>query len=339
VLFARLDNAGDVLMTGPAVRAVARTASRVTMLCGPAGRDAARLLPGVDLVEAFDAPWVSYDPPPVSHVGIQQLVERVRDLSVDQAFIATSFHQSPLPLALLLRLGGVPIIAATSDDYPGSLLDVRHRAGAAMHEVERSLSLVATLGYFLAPDDDRQLRVRGPLPEWRPFDEPYVVVHPAASVPARGIDPALGRDVVERLVDAGWRVVVTGGVGDTGIAREVAGVFRSQVADLSGRTDLAQLAGVLRGADALVAGNTGPAHLAAAVGTPVVSVFAPVVSFAQWRPWGVPVARLGDHDVPCAGCRSRVCPYETQPCTSHIRAEQVVDAVARVARPARERVP
>ena len=50
VLVARQDNAGDVLLAGPAVRAVAAGAERVTLLCGPAGAEAARLLPGVDEV-------------------------------------------------------------------------------------------------------------------------------------------------------------------------------------------------------------------------------------------------------------------------------------------------
>ena len=64
--------------------------------------------------------------------------------------------------------------------------------------------------------------------------------------------------------------------------------------DLGGRTDLAGLAAVLAGAGCVVVGNTGPAHLAAAVGTPVVSLFAPTVPFGQWGPYRVPAVRLGD---------------------------------------------
>jgi ADP-heptose:LPS heptosyltransferase len=335
VLIARLDNAGDVLLTGPAVRAVARSARRVTFLCGPSGRAAADLLPGVDEIETFDAPWVSYDPPPVSHAAVDHLVARVRRLDVDQAFILTSFHQSPLPLALLLRLAGVPTIAATSEDYPGSLLDVRHRDDASLHEVERSLSLVATLGYQLASNDKPRIRLRGPLPDRRPFDRPYVVVHPAASVPARGIESRLAAATVDSLVEAGWAVAVTGAASEAAITSIVAGRPRPDVVDLTGATDLATLAGVLRGADAIVVGNTGPAHLAAAVGTPVVSVYAPVVPFQKWHPWQVRFEQLGDQGVACAGCRARVCPFAGQPCTSDIRPEHVVDAVVRLAsRPA-----
>ena len=63
---------------------------------------------------------------------------------------------------------------------------------------------------------------------------------------------------------------------------------------------MAELAGVLSGASAVVVGNTGPAHLAAAVGTPVVSIFAPVVPLERWRPWGVPSVVLGDQLAECA---------------------------------------
>ena len=80
--------------------------------------------------------------------------------------------------------------------------------------------------------------------------------------------------------------------------------------DLGGRTDLATLAGVLAGADAVVVGNTGPAHLAAAVGTPVVSLFAPVVPARKWAPYQVPHVLLGDQQAPAAtpGRGSAPCP-------------------------------
>ncbi len=64
-LVVRLDNAGDVLLAGPAVRAVAAHCDRVTVLAGPRGAAAARLLPGADDVLTWRAPWVDLDPPPV----------------------------------------------------------------------------------------------------------------------------------------------------------------------------------------------------------------------------------------------------------------------------------
>jgi ADP-heptose:LPS heptosyltransferase len=299
----------------------------VTYLCRPAGRAAAELLPGVSDIVTFDAPWIAADPDPVSPALIFALTARLGPLALDQAVVFTSFHQSPLPLALLLRLAGVGQVAATSVDYPGSLLDFRHLVPDDIHEVERNLSLVAALGHVLPESDDGRLGIRraaGARADLPP--RPYVVIHPGASTPARALPPTLVNQAVEALVAAGHTVVVTGG------PRERDGVKAGEgVVDLTGGTDLAALADILAAADAVVVGNTGPAHLAAAVGTPVVSIYPPTVPAVRWRPWRVPHLLLGNQAVPCAGCRTRVCPRPGQPCTAGVTAADVVAAVGRLA--------
>jgi ADP-heptose:LPS heptosyltransferase len=370
VLVARQDSAGDVLLAGPAVRAVAAGAGRVTLLCGPRGREAAALLPGVDQVLVRHAAWIDATPAPVTRASGEALVDALARLGVDQALVLTSFHQSPLPLALLLRMAGVPTIAAISVDYPGSLLDVRHLVDDDLHEVERSLSLAATLGYRLPEGDDGRLAVRRPRaaePSPGGGEGGYVVVHPGVSAPARAWSPDRHAALVDALVAAGRRVVVTGGETERALTVLVAGarvpegsgepqggapVGRAEgsgeprggapvdrarpVTDLGGRLDLAGLAEVLAGADALVVGNTGPAHLAAAVGTPVVSLFAPVVPAVRWRPWKVPHLLLGDQRAACAGTRARTCPVPGHPCLDGVPVAEVVAAVERLA-PARAR--
>ncbi|MEY7981568.1 glycosyltransferase family 9 protein, partial [Streptomyces pilosus] len=104
-------------------------------------------------------------------------------------------------------------------------------------------------------------------------------------------------------------------------------VAGGRAVDLGGRTGAAELAGVLAGADCVVTGNTGPAHLAAAVGTPVVSLFSPVVPAERWRPYGVPCVLLGDQRAPCAGTRARQCPVPGHPCLEEVTACDVVAAV------------
>lgn len=328
VLAVRLDNAGDVLLAGPAVRAIAAGADQVTLLCGPRGRRAGELLPGVDRVVEYRAEWIDPEPPLVDRARTLALVDRLAGLAVTQAVVFTSFHQSPLPSALLLRLAGVPVIAAISDDYPGSLLDIRHRVGDGVHEVERALSLSAALGYRLPPGDSGRLAVIRPA-AGKPNPAGagrYVAVHPGASVPARAWAPERYALLVDALLAAGWRVAVTGGPAEAGLTAQVAGPRRPGVVDLGGRTSLAQLAEVLAGADAVVAGNTGPAHLAAAVSTPVVSLFAPTVPPSRWRPWGVPHALLGAHGIACAGCRAVACPIPGHPCLD-VDAAEVLGAL------------
>jgi ADP-heptose:LPS heptosyltransferase len=339
VLVVRLDSEGDVLLAGPAVRAVAAGAGRVALLCGPRGRQAAKVLPGVDDVRVFRAPWIDPEPPPVDPVETAELVAELAGRGFDEALVLTSFHQSPLPTALLLRLAGVPRIAAVSDDYPGSLLDVRHRVGDRLHEVERGLSLAAALGYELPPGDDGHLAVeRTALGSQSPFEDAYVVVHPGASVPARAWSAEKHAALVELLVERGRRVAVTGGPHERALTAFVAGAPRREVVDLGARTSFPELAEVLAGADAVVVGNTGPAHLAAAVGTPVVSLYAPTVPAVRWRPWGVAHVLLGDQEAECAGSRARVCPVPGHPCLEGIAVEDVAAAVAELA-PARAEVP
>ncbi|WP_310741247.1 glycosyltransferase family 9 protein [Microbispora sp. H10670] len=326
-LVVRPDNAGDVLLAGPAVRAVAAGAREVVMLAGPYGRAAAELLPGVGRVLEWRAPWIDPDRMPVTSEHAARLVDQVRAVGPDLAVIFTSFHQSALPTALLLRLAGVPRIAAISEDYPGSLLDVRHIVDESVDvpEPERMLGLARAAGFVLPPGDDGRLAVRGPLPDVAHLTGPpgYVVVHPGTTAQARAWPVERWAEAVEALLAAGERVVVTGSPGERALTAIVSG----PAADLGGATTFAELAAVLAGASVVVAANTGPAHLAAAVGTPVVSLFAPVVPAARWAPYGVPSVLLGDQDAPCRGSRARLCPVPGHPCLSAVSGAQVVDAV------------
>jgi len=326
-LVVRLDNAGDVLLAGPAVRAVAAGSSRVTVLAGPAGAAAARLLPGVDDVVEWPCPWILGDPGPATRSDVEELVELLAARRVDRALVLTSFHQSPLPTALLLRMAGIGWVGAISIDYPGSLLDLRHGVEEMVPEAERALSLARASGFSLPPGDDGRLAVRRPLPDVAHLlpAEPFVVVHPGSSVPARAWPAEHHAEAVRLLVEHGWRVVVTGAPSERGLTAHVAGT--SGAADLGGRTTLAELAGVLDAAATVVVGNTGPAHLAAAVGTPVVSLFAPTVPAVKWSPYRVPTVLLGDQDAVCRDTRVTRCPFEGHPCLASVTPRAVLRAV------------
>ncbi|GGU17520.1 glycosyltransferase family 9 protein [Lentzea flava] len=319
-LIARLDSDGDVLLSGPAVRAAA-TAGEVVFLCGPGGVQAAEMLPGVTRIIEWECPWIANPAPDVRPFDIEAMTALLHGVRADVALILTSFHQSPLPLALVLRLAGVPKIVARSVDYPGSLLDVRLRDDPDIPEAERALEVARAAGF---PASDSSLAVVEP-PK-TPLSRPYVVVHPGATAPARTWSPDRWAKAVVALTAAGYRVVVTGGPAEAGLTEHVAGACGH---DLGGRTSFRELAGVLAGADAVVVGNTGPAHLAAAVGTPVVSLFAPVVPASRWAPHGKHVL-LGDLNAPCAGTRARECPVPGHPCLDLIDPADVVAAVAEV---------
>ena len=336
-LAVRLDSDGDVLLTGPALRALAAGSRRLDLLASPAGRAAAELLPGVDEVLLVDPPWSGYQPPPVDPDALEGLLHLLRQRAYDLVVVFTSFHQSALPVALLAKWAGVPRVVAASEDYPGSLLDVRVRRmpGGAPddggpgggHEVGAALAVVGAAGFALPLGDDGRLRIRHVPPRGPDLPGPYVVLHPAASVPSRSMPLEHAAAVAAALQDAGWHVVVTGGPGQEEVGRHVT---PSAGHDLTGRTSLAELASVLAGASCVVVGNTGPAHLAAAVGTPVVSLFSPVVPAERWAPWGVPHVLLGDQGAACRLSRSRECPVPGHPCIAGVSPREVTDAVGRL---------
>jgi ADP-heptose:LPS heptosyltransferase len=339
-LVARLDNMGDVLLAGPAVRAVAAASERVTFLAGPHGAAAAALLPGVDDVLTWNAPWVAFDAAQASAADVYAQVDRLAALRLDKALIFGSFHQSPLPLALVLRMAGVPWIGAMCEDYPGSLLDLRLPPTGDIPEPQRALTLARAAGFALPDGDDGRLACRQPLPPLPAEAGPpgYVALHPGASVPARRPSATWYRDLVRALVATGHDVVVTGSPAERELACAISEEL-PRVRNLAAATDLPALASVFAHARAVIAPNTGPAHLAAAVQAPVVSLFAPVVPAARWAPYGVPTAVLGDQSAPCRGTRARECPVPGHPCLHSVTPDDVLAAIDALSSTLTEGVP
>jgi ADP-heptose:LPS heptosyltransferase len=196
----------------------------------------------------------------------------------------------------------------------------------------------------LAAGDDGALAVRDrlPVPDGVPKGQ-FLVVHPGASAPARSYPADLWAAAVTELTGRGWQVLVTGGRAERQLVKQVAlaGVPPGRAWACGGKFSVAELASVLSQAAVMVAANTGPAHLAAAVATPVVSLFAPTVSRQRWAPYGVPTVILGDQSAACRGSRARECPVPGHPCLSSITAGEIADAVATLAgqRTARELAP
>lgn len=259
-LVARPGGFGEVLQAGPAVRALATRAGTVTMLCEAGGAPAARLLPHVDDVLVWDAPA-----PTDGTDGLR----RLREEAYDVALVLTPDGRSAWPPARLLRSARVRrVVTGRNDGPPSEAADAGRHPAAARTRPEPALDAVADLGCGLRAGDDGRLRVR-PVPDTASLtgNGPYVAVHPGSGDPARAWDAVHGAGIVARLCDAGHRVVVTGGPEEAALTRAVSGDI---AVDLGGRTTARVLAGVLHSADVLVTASSGPAHLAAAVGTPVL---------------------------------------------------------------------
>ena len=338
ILAVRLDNLGDVLLATPAIHALHRALpeARITLLTSPVGAQVAGLNPDLHDVVVYRAPWMDPDRVlPQDPSREASMVALLRRRGFDAAVIFTSYHESSLPAAYLCYLAGVPLRHAASIDGPGSLLTSRHRhPDRPMHEVERGLDLVGGLGIppagdelvFRPLDADRAVMcdlVRS----LRRGDRPVVAVHPGCSCPARTYPPELFARVADAIqADLGADVIWTGASSEQDLIRRIQSFMTRPGHSVVGRTNLSQLGALLAECDAAVTSNTGPMHVAAAVKTPVVALFALTNPPNEWHPWGVPY-RLLNRSVPCAICYKRICPYH-QECLREVPIGEVINAVA-----------
>ncbi|MBD0281214.1 MAG: glycosyltransferase family 9 protein [Thermoleophilaceae bacterium] len=338
VLCVRLDTIGDVLMTGPALRALKQSGDerRVTLLTSPAGGEVAALMPEVDETIVYEAPWMKASRSRADARLDLEMVERLRDRRFEAAAIFAVHSQSPLPAALVCLLAEVPLRLAHCRENPYRLLTdwvpEREPGELLRHEVRRQLDLVAEVG---ARSDDVRLRIELPAEaEERVealLDEAgvevglaWLVAHPGSTAPSRRYPPEHFARACRSLAhDHGVQVVFSGDAGEWALVEEVRARMDAPSVSLAGRLDVAGLAALLAAAPVLVAGNTGPVHLAAAVGTPVVDLYA--LTNPQHTPWGVPSVVLFN-DVPCRWCYKSVCPEGHHLCLRGVEPDAVVDA-------------
>ncbi|MEO6891778.1 MAG: glycosyltransferase family 9 protein [Ktedonobacteraceae bacterium] len=341
VLVVRLDNLGDVLVTTPAIHAIKTSLpdTKLTLLASGIGAQVGQLNPDIDDVIVHQAPWMDpWRTLPHDSQREQRMIATLRARAFDGAIIFTSFRQSALPAAYLCYLADIPLRLAASLDGPGSLLTTRHKHPEhMMHEVERGLDLVGAIG--LTTDElDLVLRVPNEarvgiidllLSAHIERRHPLVVVHPGCSMPARTYPWEMFAGVLDLLVERLDAVVALTGAHDeqelvTRVHERVQPHHRRAVLPLAGKLSFPQLCALIEAADLTVTNNTGPMHIAAAVKTPVVALFALTNPPEQWGPWRVPHRQLY-HDVACRICYSRVCPYGHE-CLRLVTPAMVVDA-------------
>jgi len=203
-----------------------------------------------------------------------------------------------------------------------------------LHAVERERRLLRALGVepgevdFQVPFSREDLeRARG-LVKDAGGDGGLVAINPMTTWPTKHWLPERFARLGDRLVESGRTVVFTGGVADRKGVGEIQLLMRRPAKNLAGMTSLKELAALFSLAQAVVTTDTGPMHLAAAVGTPVVALFGPT---APWRtgPWGANhrVIRLG---LPCSPCFKKQCPHGRPDCMEEIDVDEVLAAVGEV---------
>jgi heptosyltransferase-2 len=270
--------------------------------------------------------------------------ERVRELvtlftrAIDAAVFLMPFHK----LMLAAFLARVPLRVATGYRWHSFLANRRiyeHRKGFSKHESEYNLSLLTGLGIEPGPLRRPILVLTQAEREWahhrlRDLPNPRMLIHPGGVSPRRWRSQHYW-DLACRCVKQGWGVVFTGNadersrlLDDVPEAGEAA-KWLPGVVNLMGTLTLRELMGVVASVQAVVSGSTGPAHVAAALGVPTVSLFDPRRMSApiRWKPLGT--GYILQPEVPtCEKCIYEACPYWD--CLDRITVDQVVGHVKQV---------
>lgn len=337
ILCVRVDNMGDVLMTTPAIRALKdHFAAEITLLASEAGSDIAPFVPEIDRVLNFDAPWVkTYAAPPTSRSTLA-MAERLRAERFDAAVIFTVYSQNPLPAAMLTFLAEIPLRLGYSHENPYELLthwvpDPEPQK-FTRHEARRQLDLVAHLGaaaederLSLRPDPLVQAHVRQVLAAYQmDLTQPWLILHPGVSEERRRYSAsgyaAAGRRISQYL---GCRILVTGVPAEADVVRTVADGIGPAAIPMAGAFSLEEYINLVDIAPMLITNNTGPVHMAAALGTPVVDVYA--ATNPQHTPWQVP-HRLLTFDVPCKACARNICAEDHSGPRREVQPQEIVRA-------------
>jgi len=332
ILVMRLDNIGDVIMMGPALRALKRRfpEAELVLMASRAGAQAAPLLPWIDDVIVWRVVWQDIGRPEVRPERESELIDFLHQWNFDLALAFTSFSQSPHPPAFICRMAGIPQFYGQSQETTG--FPVIPAFPVEMNQAERNLYLIESLGM---PVEDRTLSIRIPRSAEESLAElarhsgldlhqDYLLLNPWTSCDSRTYPPHRFASAARLLSQrSNLPVVVSGSRREREKSSEVLEVLGSQAIDLIGRTDVCQFASLVAHARVVLTGNTSALHLADATGVPVVAAYSGTEMESQWAPRSTP-ARLLVRPTPCSPCYTFTCPFDHE-CVD-IPPEEIVEA-------------
>lgn len=313
---------GDLLLLTPVVRILGQLypGARVTVLVN--SNVSAALFaenPNVNATIIYDKKGVHRSWPAFS-----RLWRRIRAERFD---LVLNFQRSNVKMWLL--------VAAA---FPCRLLVYHKARGRVIHAVQNHLETLAPLGIDASAADktlevfvgeeaslyaDTLFRNLG-------FEGRRIVaLNPGATHPVNRWRPGSFAMLADRLTnELGAKVVIVGGKDDLGLAKEIYGRTACAPVILAGKTDLLQLGAVLKRCTVLVSGDTGPMHMATAVGTRVVALFG-AADPARTGPVGTGHQVIQAPGVSCVPCRSRQCASRGYlQCMEKLAVGEVFDAVA-----------
>lgn len=321
---------GDAVMTTPALRALrsAFPRARISLLAKPLVAELFRHHPDVDDVLVYDRPG--------RHDGVIGRLRMAGELR-RRRFDAAILLQNAFDAALLAFLAGIPARKGYATDGRKALLTDPVPLTPeilARHEVEYYLCLLERVGIprpspaelRVAVTAEERAEMAGRLaPLGIDRGAPILAINPGAAYgSAKRWYPDRFAAVADALSEEwGAAVALTGSPAEAALAGEIEAAARTGVVNLAGKTTVREMMALLSLSSFLVTNDSGPMHIGAALGVPLVAIFGPT----DWRrtsPW-TDRARVVRADVDCSPCMLRECDRGHE-CMLGVTAEMVIDA-------------
>ncbi len=340
ILLVRTDRIGDVILTTPAMAVLKKAwpKARVSVLVSPATREIVEGNPHVAEVIVDDAKG--------EHQGILgywRLAGKIKRRRFDLAVV---LHTKKRTNSLCF-FAGIPERVGYANEKFGFFLtnkipDVRPRG--EKHEYQYCLDVLRHLGVSSADTPDLFFPLKESAERWA--DEfilknslthlkPLIAIHPDASCISKRWPADRFANVMSRLTERySAKIILVGGQSCQAIAREIKAKTYQPFLDVTGQTTISQLASLLKRCHLLISNDSGPVHVAVAVGTPVISIFGrnqAGLSPTRWRPLGAHDAIL-HKEVGCEVCLAHNCVIDFE-CLTAIRPEDIlgkIDALSKL---------
>lgn len=289
---------GDLLMSAPAIRALKQTFSpKITLLTSSMAAGIAPYVSEIDDVIVFDLPWVKAKEV-IANEEIFTLTEQLKERKFDAAVIFTVFSQSAMPAAMMAYMAGIPLRLAYSRENPYKLLSNwvpdKEPYTFIQHQVMRDLALVNAIG---ADTDDISLHLNIPVTCWKvvankltntgvDIDKPWIIFHAGVSEKKREYPQDLWVEAAKLIIEKGFQILFTGTASEETLCAQLARKTGVNTFSVAGLFKLEEFIALIEKAPVVVSVNTGTIHIAAAVNTPVVVLYAQ--TNPQHTPWMVP---------------------------------------------------
>ncbi|GAB4558774.1 MAG: glycosyltransferase family 9 protein [Anaerolineae bacterium] len=338
VLVIRPDHLGDLLFTVPALRLLRQRfpQAHIATLVGPWGKEVAEGFPWIDEILTCPFPGFTRKAKPSAWHPYRLLISTARRLCrhrFDMAIVLRSDHWWGAWLAAWANIP-VRVGYATPDVRPFLTHPLEYVEG--QHAVQQNLRLVdPEIDSAQAEDWPLQFSSSAADHAWAKeqlsrLSRPIVAIHPGAGAAIKRWREAAWSRVADALVER-WQasIVITGGPGEVILGEAVAAKMRHKALVLAGKTSLGQLAALFAQCDLVLGPDSGPLHLAVAVGVPTVHLYGPADP-SLFGPWGPAHRhRVIQSDWACAPCHRFDYPPEAVPlhgCVRDIQETEVLTA-------------